>query len=222
MAAGSNSWFRRIADQSIMVSILFEGFVLGLSTGFYCLTTCLPALVPYLLSEGGKLWGANFAIFLEFLAGRFIAYFLFAVVSTLIGVAYKPYLPGWLAPFAMLLTALTMLAFLFSSRSGPSGNRCFLPVSPFFKRIPLALGFMTGINICPPFMAAFVRLVNMADITAGLFYFTGFFTATSIFMLPAIAPTPFINERLKNTGRMTLFIAGVWYLIFGLKWLLLV
>jgi len=203
-----------------MFAILSEGFVLGLSTGFYCLTTCLPALVPYLLSEGDKLWRTNFGIFLEFLAGRFIAYFIFAVVSTVIGVVYKPYLPAWAAPLAMIITALFMLAFLFTTRGAHSGKKCFLPVNPVFKRIPLALGFMTGMNICPPFVAAFVRLVKMADMTAGLFYFTGFFTATSLFLLPAIAPTPFINQRLKTIGRLTLFIAGFWYLLLGLKWLL--
>lgn len=203
-----------------MMTILSEGFILGLSTGFYCLTSCLPALVPYLLSEGDKIWRTNFGIFLEFLAGRFAAYFLFAVISTLIGAAYKPYLPAWAAPLAMLLTALAMLAFLFTTRGGAHAKGCSLPVSPFFKRIPLALGFMTGINICPPFVAAFVRLVDMADMTAGLFYFTGFFTATSIFLLPAIAPTPFLNERLKNIGRLTLLIAGFWYLALGLKGLL--
>ena len=202
-----------------MFTILSEGFVLGLSTGFYCLTTCLPALVPYLLSEGDKLWRTNFGILLEFLAGRFLAYFLFAVGATLLGVTYKAYLPFWAAPLAMVLTALAMLAFLFITRGGPSGKGCSLP-RPFFKRIPLALGFMTGINICPPFVAAFVRLVDLADMTAGLFYFTGFFTATSLFLLPALAPTPFLNARLKNIGRLTLFIAGVWYLVLGLRGLL--
>ncbi len=203
-----------------MFSILSEGFILGLSTGFYCLTSCLPALVPYLLSEGDKVWKTNFDIFLEFLSGRFIAYFLFAVVSTLIGKAYKPYLPHWAAPLAMLLTALAMLAFLFTSRGAHAGKGCAIPFSPFFKRIPFALGFMTGINICPPFVAAFVRLVELSDMTAGMFYFTGFFTATSILMLPVIAPTPFINMRLKTIGRMTLGIAGVWYLALGIKGLL--
>lgn len=203
-----------------MLSILSEGFILGLSTGFYCLTSCLPALIPYLLSEGDKVWKTNFDIFLEFLTGRFIAYFLFAVVSTLIGKAYKPYLPAWAAPLAMCLTAVAMLAFLFTSRGRHTGKGCAVPFGPFFRRIPLALGFMTGINICPPFVAAFVRLVELSDLTAGMFYFTGFFTATSIFILPAIAPTPFINERLKAIGRMTLAIAGLWYLILGLKGLL--
>jgi hypothetical protein len=203
-----------------MLSILSEGFVLGLSTGFYCLTSCLPVLVPYLLSEGGKAWKINFSIFLEFLSGRFIAYFLFAVVSVLIGRTYNPYLPDWAAPLAMALTALAMLSSLIFRRSAAAGGVCAPPVSPFFKRIPLALGFMTGINVCPPFVAAFVRLAGMADMTAGLFYFTGFFTATSIFLLPAIAPTPFLNERLKVIGRMTLAIAGVWYLLLGITGLI--
>ncbi|MFA6435237.1 MAG: sulfite exporter TauE/SafE family protein [Elusimicrobiales bacterium] len=203
-----------------MFSILSEGFVLGLSTGLYCLTSCLPALVPYLLSEGGKGWKTNLDIFLEFLSGRFLAYFLFVAAATLIGKAYKPYLPYWVAPLAMLLTALAMLASLFTGRIGRFGGGCAAFFSPFFKRIPLALGFMTGINICPPFVAAFVRLAELSDLTAGMFYFTGFFTATSILMLPAIAPTPFMNERLKTIGRMTLGIAGIWYLMLGIKGLL--
>lgn len=203
-----------------MQSIFSEGFILGLSTGFYCLTSCLPALVPYLLSEGGKLWRTNFSIFLEFLTGRFIAYFLFAAVSTLLGIAYKPYLPYWVAPLAMLLTAISMLAFLFTSRGRHSGEGCAAPFNPFFRRIPLALGFMTGLNICPPFVAAFIRLVELSDMTAGMFYFTGFFAATSILMLPAIAPTPFMNARLKSIGRITLAISGTWYLLLGMKGLL--
>jgi len=199
--------------------LLSEGFVLGLSTGFYCLAACLPALLPYLLSEGDRRWGKNSAIFLEFLAGRFCAYLLFALISTFIGKAYKPYLPVWAAPAAMVLTSLAMLSFLFHSRQGRSAG-CFVPAGPFLKRIPLALGFMTGINICPPFVAAFVRLVEIADISSGMVYFAGFFTATSVFLLPALAATPLINARLKGIGRMTLFIAGLWYLVLGLKGLL--
>jgi len=200
-----------------MLSILSEGFLLGLSTGFYCLTACLPALLPYLLSEGDRNWKTSFAILAEFLAGRAAAYLLFAVLSTIIGKAYNPHLPAWLAPLAMSLTALAMLSLLFSGRDGHAGKNCFTPAGRFFSRLPLALGFMTGINICPPFIAAFVRLVEIADMGSGLVYFAGFFAATSIFILPAVAPTPFMNARLKNIGRITLFIAGLWYLLLGLK-----
>jgi hypothetical protein len=200
-----------------MLPIFSEGFVLGLSTGFYCLASCLPALLPWLLSEGAGRLKTNFSVLLEFLAGRFFAYLLFALVSIEIGRAGKPYLPARLAPLAMVLTALAMLCFLFATRGGLPGKGCLRPVSPVLRRIPLALGFMTGINLCPPFVAAFVRLVEMADFAAGLVYFAGFFTATSAFLLPALGVTPFTGERLKNIGRMTLFISGLWYLTLGLK-----
>ncbi|MBI4803102.1 MAG: sulfite exporter TauE/SafE family protein [Elusimicrobia bacterium] len=203
-----------------MFAILSEGFLLGLSTGFHCVMACLPALVPYLLSEGRIAWRANCRIFLEFLAGRFLAYSISAVVASALGKISQPYLPTWAAPLAMALTALFMLASLFFSRQSRPGEKCLVGSNPVFKRVPLAIGFMTGINICPPFVAAFVRLVGLADIGAGLFYFTGFFTATSLFMLPVMAPALFMNERVKDIGRMTLFIAGIWYLILGIKGLL--
>lgn len=200
-----------------MYSLLSEGFLLGLSTGFYCFTSCLPALVPYMLSEGRSAWRANFILFLEFLAGRFLAYLSFAVIVSALGKVAQPYLPSWAAPLAMVLAAVFMLCFLFFSRASRSAGGCPAGFAPLFRRLPLALGFMTGLNICPPFVAGFVRLAGLADIGAGLLYFTGFFTATSLFMLPALAPTPFLNARVKQIGRMTLFIAGVWYLFLGLK-----
>ncbi|HOW90501.1 MAG TPA: sulfite exporter TauE/SafE family protein, partial [Elusimicrobiales bacterium] len=191
--------------------------VLGLSTGSYCLVSCLPALLPYLLSEGGGSWKADLSILAEFLLGRAAAYFLFAVSAALIGRACNPHLPAWTAPLAMLITALAMLAFLFSGRFGGAEGKCPGKAGARFAGLPLALGFMTGINVCPPFAAAFVRLVQMGDPAAGLVYFSGFFSATSLFLLPALVPGPFMNARLRNIGRMTLFLSAIWYLVLGLK-----
>ena len=196
-----------------------EGFLLGLSTGFFCLTACLPVLLPYLLSEGGRGWKADFAVLGEFLAGRALAYFLFAVISASIGKGCNPYLPAWLAPLVMLLTASAMLAFLLRGRH-VVGDKCRAVGASFYGRLPLALGFMTGINICPPFVAAFVRLVAIGDPAAGLIYFSGFFSATSVFLLPVLLPSPFINARLRNIGRMAMFLSAVWYFFLGLKGLL--
>jgi len=54
----------------MMPALFFEGALLGLSTGFYCLTACLPLLAPYLLAEGKALWRENFKILMQFLGGR--------------------------------------------------------------------------------------------------------------------------------------------------------
>ena len=70
-----------------MPALFSEGFLLGLSTGFYCLSACLPLLAPYLLAEGKAVWKFNFYIFMQFLGGRFAAYMFFALLSSLAGKA---------------------------------------------------------------------------------------------------------------------------------------
>ncbi len=162
-----------------MPALFSEGFLLGLSTGFYCLSACLPMLAPYLLAEGTAAWRINFYIFLQFLGGRFAAYMLFAVFAYLLGKAGEYALPAWVLPASLAATGLLMLVLGVARVSGGSGP-CVLKkdLDPFFKRLPLALGFVTGINICPPFAAGFIRLLEMADVLKGLVYFGGFFTAT--------------------------------------------
>ena len=59
-----------------MPALFSEGFLLGLSIGFYCLASCLPLLAPYMLAEGRTAWDFNFSIFLQFMGGRFAAYIL--------------------------------------------------------------------------------------------------------------------------------------------------
>jgi sulfite exporter TauE/SafE len=90
-----------------------------------------------------------------------------------------------------------------------------MPVK-ILSAVPFVLGFLTGINPCPPFITGFVRLLEIASILKGIFYFTGFFVSTSLFILPAILPTPWINARLKNIGRIALFLSSLWYLFMSI------
>lgn len=204
-----------------MAPLFSEGFLLGLSTGFYCLASCLPLLAPYLLAEGRQAWRFNFWIFLEFLAGRFAAYMLFALLATLAGRAGRDALPGWLLPAATAACGLLMAALAFTRLRG--GERsCLLAAGPgpWFRRLPLALGFVTGINICPPFAAGFLRLLGLADTLKGFAYFGGFFAATSLFISPVLLGTPWLGARANDIGRLTLLLAGLWYSFLGLKALL--
>ena len=199
-----------------MTVIFGEGFLLGLSTGAYCLASCLPVLAPYLLAGGGS-WKGGLGAFIEFLGGRFAAYMLFAAAAALLGRLSGPYLPRGAVSAGMVLMSLLMF---YSSILGSEKQRpaCLAGPSAAWteKRIPLILGFLTGINICPPFAAGLLRLIGLGDILKSLVFFCGFFFATSIFMLPALAPAPFSGPRLRRIGRMTLFLAALWYLFLGL------
>lgn len=201
-----------------MAALFSEGFLLGLSTGAYCLASCLPVLAPYLMAEGRAVWNFNFYIFLQFLAGRFAAYMLFALLASLAGKAGQYALPAWVLPLSMAACGLLM-AYLAFSRVRGGAAPCLLKkdLSPFFRRLPLALGFVTGINVCPPFMAGFLRLLELADVPSGFAYFGGFFAATSLFIAPVLLGTPWLGRRANEIGRLTLLLAGLWYLLLGLK-----
>ncbi|MDA8243636.1 MAG: sulfite exporter TauE/SafE family protein [Elusimicrobia bacterium] len=200
-----------------MPALFSEGFLLGLSTGFYCLASCLPLLAPYMLAEGKETWKFNFSIFLQFLGGRFAAYMLFAALASLAGQAGRYVLPGWVLPACMAGCGLLM-AFLALARVRIKSPCLFsADLGPFFKRLPLALGFVTGINVCPPFAAGLVRLLELADLLKGAAYFCGFFAATSLFISPVLLGTPWIGRRANEIGRLTLLIAGIWYAALGVS-----
>lgn len=84
----------------------------------------------------------------------------------------------------------------------------------------MALGFVTGISICPPFAAGFLRLMELADVLKGFAYFGGFFSATSLFISPVLLGTPWIGQKANEIGRLTLLLAGIWYVVLGLQGLL--
>jgi sulfite exporter TauE/SafE len=203
-------------------ALFSEGFLLGLSTGFYCLASCLPLLAPYLLAEGKAAWKFNFAIFLQFLGGRFAAYMLFALLATLAGKAGRHALPALLLPACLAGCGLLMI-FLAVSRVSTGSAPCLLKkdLSPWFRRLPLALGFVTGINVCPPFAVGFIRLLELADLMKGFAYFGGFFSATSLFISPVLLGTPWLGQRANEIGRLTLLLAGLWYAFLGVKGLFL-
>lgn len=180
------------------------------------MSACLPLFLPYILVEGSNFWKRNFLILAEFLSGRLAAYLIFAVIASLIGKTVELKIPGWILPSAMILSAVGMLSYLAFSNVFLR-DKCGISAHPgIFRRIPLVLGFLTGINACPPFITGFVRLLDIADVFNGLFYFSGFFISTSLFMVPLILPTPWLNERVKSIGRIALFLSGLWYLFLGI------
>ncbi|NLO92262.1 MAG: sulfite exporter TauE/SafE family protein [Elusimicrobia bacterium] len=204
-----------------MAALFTEGFLLGLSTGFYCLVSCLPLLLPYVLAEGRSSWKTNGFILLQFLIGRFAAYMLFAALATWAGKAGQYEMPGWVLPASLCACGVLMM-FLAIARVRGLEAPCLLKkdLGPLFKRLPVALGFATGINICPPFAAGLLRLMGLADFARGTVYFCGFYAATSLFMSPVLLGTPWISNRVREIGRLTLLLAGLWYCGLGLAGLL--
>lgn len=196
-----------------MTSEMGEGFFLGLATGPYCLAACAPFLVPYLCAEGEPGLAANLAVLARFLAGRLAAYLLFGAAAGAAGRAVGPVVPAWLPSLALGLTALLMLAYVLA-KDFPKLSWC-LAVSRWAtpERVPLALGFLTGINVCPPFVTGLLRAMALGSALAGAAFFASFFLSTSLYLLPVLGVWPWLSGgRARGIGRMALVLAGLWYL----------
>ncbi len=200
------------------MSCLTQGFWLGLSTGPYCFAACAPCLLPYLSAEGRSDLGANLRLLARFLAGRLLAYFLFGAAAGAVGAALGPALPAWLPAAALGLTAALMLACA-AAQSFPRLSWCLVAGRWLSsRRVPFWLGFLTGINICPPFLTGMVVVLELGSVWGGAAFFTAFFAATSLFLLPVLGVCPWLSSAwVRVAGRIAMAVAGLWYLALALR-----
>jgi hypothetical protein len=85
-----------------------------------------------------------------------------------------------------------------------------------FLPLPVALGLVTGVNICPPFLMAPGSAVQLPGLWQSLLFFTAFFTGTSIYL----APLPLVGlagrrQIVKTIGRLAAGVVGLVYLYYG-------
>lgn len=201
-----------------MMSLLAEGFSLGLATGLYCLGACGPLLVPYLLAEGEGGLRPNLRMLAEFLAGRLAAYLLFAAAVGFIGARRPGTVPAWVLGAGYLASGL-LLCLYSLAKNAPRWNLCAsLARSATLRRLPFALGFIVGLNVCPPFAAGLVRLLELADPARGAAYFAAFFAGTTLYVLPLSAAAPLARfERLRAVASLASGLAGLWFMGLGVS-----
>lgn len=200
-----------------------QGFLLGLSTGAVCLTSCAPALVPYLLGEG-KGVRQNAAILCQFLGGRLVGYLLFAVFAWATNryivenvSSYERYLG-----LIYIVLAISLALYGLTAPVAPCAGRSFSGLmSGLLGRrpavLPVFLGFMTGLNLCPPFLLALTSASQLQTLAQSLLFFFSFFIGTTLYFIPA----PFLGvfqklPPLRVIGRMAAVVTSLYYLYTGI------
>ncbi|MDD5628255.1 MAG: sulfite exporter TauE/SafE family protein [Elusimicrobia bacterium] len=196
-----------------LVGPLAQGFWLGLSTGPYCFAACAPFLVPYLCAEGRPAFADSLMTLARFLAGRLLAYLAFGAAAGALGAAVGSRVPAWLPAAALAASALLMLAC--AARAFPGVSWCAAAgrwATP--QRVPFAMGLLTGINVCPPFLTGMVVVLALGSAASGAAFFAAFFAATSLYLLPVLGVWPWLSAaRVRSVGRWALGLAGAWYLL---------
>jgi len=203
--------------------MLVKGFLLGIASGGVCLAYCAPVLVPYLLGEARTV-RANLVPVGGFLAGRLAGYMAFAVLAWLTHSVLIENLPHQKVIFGIITIGLAMLLIVYGftgrgrDRHCPamSADAAAKPGRRSFVLMPVSLGFLTGVNVCPPFLLAFSSAAQLSRLWQSLAFFAAFFVGTSVY----VAPLPLVGlaggcERIRIIGRLAAGIVGLFYLYSG-------
>ncbi len=204
-----------------MKRIIIEGLMLGLSAGINCLGACFVFFMPYLVVEGRQKLRENLNKIFLFMAGRLIAYILFALVMGYLGAAYRNIFTARFSYICLIAAAVLMLVYSLSHSFKESGFCAQLAGRFSLLRVPFFLGLFTGLNPCPPFLVGMARLWTLHDILGGVVLFTAFFLGTSVYMLPLVFVSCFNKSaRIKQIGLMVALLSSLWFLSAGIMGLI--
>jgi hypothetical protein len=197
---------------------LVNGFLLGIASGGTCLAYCAPVLVPYLLGEARTVH-ANLVPVGGFLGGRLAGYMTFAVLAWLAHAVLIENLPhhNVIVSVVTIGLALLLIAYGFTGRGrhcpATSAGIAAKPGREGRLLMPISLGFLTGVNVCPPFLLAFSEAAQFSQLWQSLLFFAAFFVGTSVY----IALLPLVglgarHENIRTVGRLAAGVVGLFYL----------
>jgi sulfite exporter TauE/SafE len=188
------------------------GFFLGLASGPACFVSCAPALLPMVVTQapGVDARRSAWAHIAQFLGGRLAAYILVGAISGGLGPIMEASglrFAGWAA-----LCLGVMLIALGIGPPIPLRACTILNRHTGMRLLPFLFGTLTGLNVCPPFLAAVAyTLERGAGAISGMLFFFAFFVATSLYLLP-IGFTPSLPNRkaLAFMGRLAAILMGAY------------
>ena len=205
-----------------------EALLLGLVSGPACVASCGPVLVPSLLAErSGMRLHARYLS--AFLGTRLLGYLIFAVVAWEAGslVSVTASTRTWIFGLIHILLAGVLFRYAYSvgracAHSAQQAELVTIAAAGT-HHIPgaAALGFLTGISLCPPFVAAGVRAAECSSVAAAVVFFAVFFIGTSVWFVP-FAGLGWIrrNEAVNTVARMAMALIALFYLYIGLMTLI--
>ncbi len=196
--------------------------MLGLSTGPVCLAYCAPILVPLIVAEDEQhKFFRTFRLLGLFLLGRLGGYIGVGLVTGILGSSILKFSKGTPQAVVSLLMGMILLAFGLM-KNFPRLKLCeMLPKGRSSVGWGVVLGFLTGLSICPPFIAAVTVSAALGSLQGSLFYFIAFFVGTAIYIPPMVFLGPLSRVTSVNqVAKICLILTGSWFTIKGLAILL--
>jgi len=160
-----------------------------------------------------------------FLTARLMGYLLFACAAWWAGSAIPHAWGGraWAFGCVQLLLAIALVIYSLGwpktrSSAADRGSRLIqIGAVPQHGRTGAAtLGFLTGINLCPPFLVAGVRAAQLGSLPSALIFFVLFFAGTAVWFAPFLAlGLVQRNRAIATVARITAALLACYYGFLG-------
>lgn len=227
MTADTAHQFHAAYSAATMAALSFsasvgEALALGLATGPVCLASCGPVVLPWMLVQPRGL-GVHSRQLGIFLGARLAGYMLFAVIVWSAASALPRDWMGrsWLIGVIEILLAAALVIYAAGVRfprwrlDSPDVSLRLVHIGEPPQPQPsgaAVLGFLTGINLCPPFLVAGVRAAQLASLPVALLFFVCFFVGTSVWFAPFLS-FGFLHRTpaIVTVARMVAVLLAGWY-----------
>ncbi|MFH0952942.1 MAG: sulfite exporter TauE/SafE family protein [Verrucomicrobiota bacterium] len=196
-----------------MNEVILQPLLAGLSTGLFCSTYCLPFIAPYLVAERRSA-RATAKVLLEFILGRLGGYVLFGAVVGYLGQRLDSRVFNLVSIGSLVLLSGLLLLYA-ADLVKPQRSLC-LNRRWIGRKTPLLMGFLMGVNICPPFLLSVAYVFTLHSMVKGVAYFLVFFAATTLYFLPMffLGFLGRMNE-FRAVARVSALMVGVLFLAYG-------
>ncbi len=165
----------------MLLRYFFEGIVLGATLFPSCVLTCGPVYIPFILTREEKGLRGGFTLLLKLMGSRFLAYIISGVVAGMVG-GEIPERARTIATY-IALVVLSILLF-YNSLKAPIIHGCSSRFLGKAVRSPYIIGFLTGLNLCPPFLIALTEAARSAGAISGGLLFVGLAISSTILFVP--------------------------------------
>jgi sulfite exporter TauE/SafE len=192
--------------------LFLKPILAGLSVGAFCLSYCFPFLAAFITSEE-RTTGQNTRLIVQFIIGRFLGYMVFGIIFGYLGEQIRTPYMNMITNISLILISMVMILYI-TGLLQQKDTGCLAPKVQ--SQNAIVMGFLMGVNICPPFLLSLAYVVSLHDILQSVLYFTLFFIASSIYFLPMI----FVGmlgkiKEFKLAARLAGLISAAGFIVYG-------
>lgn len=197
-----------------MQEIFISPLLLGLSLGIYCFAYCVPFIAPFMVSEAREK-KENFLVLGKFIAGRFLGYLMFGAIFGYLGERIQGSTVNLILIVALMLLSVLLILHGLGLMKAERFSFC-RRIKKHNRQLPLLMGFLMGVNICPPFLMSLTYVFTLHSVFKGIIYFFMFFIGTTLYFIP-VAFLGYLNKmkEFQGVGRVAAVIVGSFFLVYG-------